>query len=137
MNLPEVGPIDRAQTHRAGFTGGVDLAIPQRKRLQSGASFADGDDLGVRGGIVRDRDAIDALSDDVSVFDDDGAERATLTGKNVIEGELNGASHERVVHAFSLVACVPCVTATANPRKWVDMDSFAAVSLRREYKADR
>ena len=105
MNLPEVGPIDRAQTHRAGFTGGVDLAIPQRKRLQSGASFADGDNFGVRGGIVRDRDSIDALRNDVAVFDDDGAERATLTGKNVIERELNGASHERVVHAFSLVAC--------------------------------
>src|ERR1700751_954643 len=82
------------------------------------------------------RDTIDALGNDVAVFHDDGAERAAMARQNIVEREFNCAGHERVVHVLSLDAFVCCVNpATANPRKWVDIDS-AAVSLRREYKRD-
>jgi len=69
----------------------------------------------VRGGVVVDRDAIDALRNDFAVFHDDGAERATLAREDIIEGELNGAGHERVVHVV-FAHCMVAVCVAGNLR---------------------
>lgn len=92
----ETSPIDGAKTHGAGLTGGVELAVLQFERCEFGAGAANGEDLGVSGGIVARGDLVDAFGNDLAMAYDDRAERPAAAGADILERELDGASHEWV-----------------------------------------
>lgn len=84
----------------------------------------------MRCGIIRRRDLIGGFRYDDAFSDDDGAERSAA-GAYILERELNGAGHERVVHVAwfrhrVIVKGVRIPTTQESARKSVDMDSFAA-----------
>jgi hypothetical protein len=83
----------------------VDFAALQFEKLKFSACFTDGDDFGVRGGIVRGSDAIHALGDDFSRLHHDGAKRTAPRGAHVLDRKLNGARHKRIRHPTS-ISCV-------------------------------
>ena len=58
-------PVERGEAHRAGFAAGVDVAAVKLEAAESLAGGADGDDLGVGGGVVGCGDLIDAGGDDL------------------------------------------------------------------------
>jgi len=100
VNASQAGPVDRAKTHWTGLAGGIDLAIMKVEGVEFGACFSDGNQFGVRRRIVDRCDAIYAFGDDATVFHDYGAEGPAFAGEHIIDGELNGAGHERVVHVL-------------------------------------
>jgi hypothetical protein len=68
----------------------------------------DGYYFGVSSGVVGRRYAIDALSDNVAVSNDDRSKGATLARQHIVDRKLDGASHEGIVHVFG-----ECVTSDA------------------------
>jgi hypothetical protein len=50
--------------------------------------------------VIGRRDTIHTFGNNAPVLNDHGAEGATSAGNNIVDGELNGASHEGVVHTF-------------------------------------
>src|ERR1039458_9152341 len=72
-------PINRAETHRTWFAGGVNLAAFQLEELKFLASLADGNNLRMCGRIVGLRNPIHGLGDDFVSLDYDSTERATAT----------------------------------------------------------
>jgi hypothetical protein len=70
------GPVDRTQTHRTRFAGGVEVAAVELEGGELRAGGADGDDFGVGGGVVGGGDAVDAFDEDFFIADDEGGEGA-------------------------------------------------------------
>ena len=71
---------DGGRTHGAGFERDVEGAalvvfVQQAIVFEGAASLAEGDDLGVGGGVVVAEDAVLAMGDDLALVDDDGADR--------------------------------------------------------------
>lgn len=131
INFVDVRPIDRSETHGAGFAGGIEITAPQFEAAKFLARLPDREHLGVRCGIVRCSDLIGSLRYDDAFFDDDGAERSTASGTDIVDRELNGAGHESVVHLplfrhRVIIKGVPISATHESARKPVDMDSFAA-----------
>ena len=69
-------PVERGEAHGAGLATGVDLAAGELEGAERRAGGADGDDLGVGGGVVGGGDQVDAGGDDLAVAHDDRAEWA-------------------------------------------------------------
>jgi len=93
-------PIDRPEAHGARFAGSVKVATRQLEIPEDAAGLANGLDFGVGGRVIARCDAVDALSDDFAVLDDQGGEGATLAGVHIFDGERDGAlqkcfGHER------------------------------------------
>jgi len=88
------GPVDRGQTHGAGFAAGVDIAVRELEGVKLPACLADGNDLGVGGGVVVCGDAVGCARDDLAAFDDDGAKGPSSTAGDVVCGETDGLTHE-------------------------------------------
>jgi hypothetical protein len=61
------------------------------------------------------------------VLHDDRAKRPALAGKNIVEGKLNSASHERIVHELVIGPVRISQRYAEFMRKSVDMDLPAAV----------
>jgi hypothetical protein len=62
------------------------------------ASFTDGDNFGVGGGIVRGGDAVGAFGEDAAFFDDDGGEWAAAAGANIFKAKRDSVAHEFCGH---------------------------------------
>src|SRR5271166_4998685 len=101
INAGEPSPVDCSQTHGTRLAGSVDLAAFKVEDAKFLAGVADGADFGMRRGIVGGSYLIRALSDNRAVFHDDRTEGATASRVDVIDRELNGAGHERIVHVFA------------------------------------
>jgi hypothetical protein len=71
--------------------------VLQFESAQFSASLADGLDFGVGGGVIGGSDLVDALGDDVTVFDDDAAEGAAMAGLHALDGKLDRSGHEGIV----------------------------------------
>jgi hypothetical protein len=67
------------------------------------AGGADGVYFGVGSWVVAGGDLIRTFRDNVFILNYHSAEGATASGMDVINRELNGASHERVVHVIALL----------------------------------
>src|ERR1700722_811277 len=102
INAGEASPIDCPQTHGTGLTGGVNLAGFEIKDAEYLACFAYSDNFRVCGRIVRGSDLVCSLRDNRAVLHHDRTEGTAVSGENVLKGELNGASHERIVHVYAL-----------------------------------
>ncbi len=70
------GPVDCALAHGARLASGIEVAAGKLKIMESAAGFANGDDFGVRGGIVARSDAVCSLSDNAAIIHDQRRERA-------------------------------------------------------------
>src|ERR1022692_1603080 len=77
-------PINRSETHRTWFAGGVNLAAFQLEELKFLASLADGNNFRMRGGIVGLRDPIHGLGDDFVALHDDGTERSAAPRADIL-----------------------------------------------------
>jgi hypothetical protein len=64
---------DGSGAHGAGFEGGVEGAVFEAVVFKREAGFAEGDDLGVSGGIGVTEDSVLAAADDLVFADDDRA----------------------------------------------------------------
>ena len=76
----DAGVEDSAGAHGAGFERDVESAafvvfIEEAIVFEGAAGVAEGDDLGVGGGVVFAEDAVLAMGDDLALVDDDGADR--------------------------------------------------------------
>ena len=91
------GPVDGGEAHRAGLAAGVDGAPSQLKGLKRRAGVADGDNLGVGSGIIVAKDRVDASGDDLVIANNNAAEGATEASAHVVEGEVDGLAHKRLV----------------------------------------
>ena len=92
--------VERAQAHRAGVGEDVDGGADQVLGAQLHAGLADGEDLGVRGGVIGLGDLVGGLCDDLAVLDDHGRERPAAF-LDVVAGEVDGALCE-VHHGSSI-----------------------------------
>jgi allantoinase len=90
-------PINRAQAHRTWFATGVEYATRQLKGAQRFACLADGIHLGMSGGIIVRRYAVDPGSDDLSVPDDDRSKGAAHSAAHVFRSQPNGELHEIIL----------------------------------------
>src|SRR5580698_6300692 len=136
INAGEACPINCPQTHGTRLTRGVDLAAFQIENAKLPAGFANGKHFRVRGRIIGGSDLVRGFGNNSAVSYDDRTEGSATSGEDVVHGELNGASHERIVHVFALsMRNRQRFAGGSKPRtrKSVDMDSFAAASLRSEY----
>jgi len=77
----DAGVEDGAGTHGAGFEGDVESAasvavifVDQAIVFEGAAGLAEGDDLGVGGGVVVAEDTVLAMGDDLALVDDDSAD---------------------------------------------------------------
>src|SRR5438128_3215770 len=91
-------PVDGAKAHRTRLAGRVNLTIGKLESSKFLASFADGDDLRVRSGIIARSDLVGALRDDFSIFHDDRGEGPTFSRSNIFEREFDGPRHEAIRH---------------------------------------
>lgn len=87
-------PVDRAEAHRAGFAGGVDLTVGEAEVADLRAGGADGGDFAVGGGVVVPQDLVPTFADDFAIAHDDRAEWSAVTSEHAISGEFDGAAHE-------------------------------------------
>jgi hypothetical protein len=101
INAGEPGPVDGSQAHGTRLAGSVDLAAFKIEDAKFLAGIANGADFGMRGGIVGGSNLIRAFGNNRAVFHNDRAEGATASRVDVIDRELNGAGHERIVHVFA------------------------------------
>src|SRR5258708_39002712 len=102
INSRQPSPVDRSQAHGARLAGTIDLAAFQIESAEFLAGFANGEHFRVGGGIVRGSHLIRAFANDGAVFHDYRTERSAASRVDVINRELNGAGHERVVHVVLL-----------------------------------
>ena len=91
-------PIDRPEAHRARFAGSVKVATRQLEIADNAAGLANGLDFGVGGRVIARCDAVNALSDDFAVLDDQSGEGATLAGVHIFDGEGDGTLQEWFGH---------------------------------------
>src|ERR1700733_606716 len=105
IDAGEASPIDCPQTHGAGLTGRVNLATFEIEDAEYRACLAYGDNFRVCGRIVRGSDLVCSLRDNRAVLHHDRPEGTAVPGENVFKGEVNGASHERIVHVYALSMC--------------------------------
>ena len=103
INARKASPVNGAKTHGTGFAGGVDFTILEFEIAQFLAGLADGQHFGVRGGIICGSDAIGSFGNDLMVFYNDGRKRATASGLNAFDGELNRTGHKRIDHVVLAV----------------------------------
>ena len=86
----------------------------------------------VRSRIIGGSDLIRAFGDDAAVFHDNRAEGSAASRVDVVNRELNGTGHERIVHVVGQCCAYLCLASgyagasDSLTRKSVDMDSFAA-----------
>ena len=90
----EASPVDGGQAHRTGLATGEEFAACQVERAQVRAGVADGDDLGMRGRVVRDDDVVVAAADDLPVLHDHAAEGTAMVGIDSGPGLGDGGEHE-------------------------------------------
>src|SRR6202521_3439777 len=91
----------------------------------------------MRGGIIPGSDLIGALGNNLAVFYHNRPKGPAAVREDVLNRELNGAGHERIVHVFALSmrkSSGACRHQQLAPGKSVDIDFLAAAGLRREYK---
>lgn len=87
-------PVKGGQAHGAGLAACVDFAAIELKLAEDLAGVTNGNDLRVCGGVVGGGDLVGAGCDDLVVFDDEGAKRATAAAAHVFRGERDGLLHE-------------------------------------------
>ena len=75
---------DGSGTHGAGFERDVEGAVCEAVVAKMKAGLAEGDDLGVGGGVTVSEDAVLAATDDLVSVDDDGAYGNLAVGFGVI-----------------------------------------------------
>jgi len=92
-NVRRASPVDGAEAHGAGFAGGVEITMIELEGFEALASFADGDDFGVGGGVVGGSNAIDAGGDECAVLGDDRGKGPAAVA-DVFESESDGLAHE-------------------------------------------
>jgi hypothetical protein len=131
VNFANPGPVDCTETHGAGFAGRVQITVPQFEARKFLASLADRQHFRMRRGVVRRRNSIGSLGNDVAVFHDNATERAAASGTDIFKRESNGAGHENVVHVArfrhrGMVKGILISATRESARKSVVMDSFAA-----------
>src|SRR6266849_11187394 len=68
-------PINCALAHWARLTSRVEVASGNLKIIQIAAGLANGDDFGVRGGVVGRSDTVRSFGDHAAVFHDESRER--------------------------------------------------------------
>ena len=88
------GPVNRSETHGAGFATGIKLASGELVCAEERAGAADGDYFGVGRRIVAGGDKINAFRDDAAVAHDDGSERTAGSAACVFHRETDGVLHE-------------------------------------------
>jgi hypothetical protein len=91
---PRASPIDCAETHGTRLTRGVEIAAGELKIGEGTAGISNGNDFGMRGGIVGASDAVRAFSDDSAILDNDRSERATASRPDIFQGQRDSALHE-------------------------------------------
>ena len=74
---------DRAGAHVARLEGHVERGVVEAPALHGLGGGADGEDLGVRGGILRGLDPVPASSDDAAAPGDDGADGNLAVGGQI------------------------------------------------------
>lgn len=87
---------DRAGAHGAGLLGHVKVAIGQTPVAESLLRLAQGEHLGVGGGIAQGLDLVVGAGDDRAPLHDDGADRH-FTGLESAPGLAQGLLHEKGV----------------------------------------
>ena len=91
----------RRHAHGTGMAAGIDRAAAQVRRAQLAAGGAHGHQLGMRGGVVRGQDFIDAGGQHLAVAHQHRAE-GTPAGGDVGAGQLDGHVQEMqgIAHVF-------------------------------------
>jgi hypothetical protein len=83
VNLGNPGPMDRAQTHGTGLTGGVENTAIQMGRPERSAGITNGHNLGVRRRVTLPEHLVRPLTDNMAIPHDD-------TPKRPAEGRMDG-----------------------------------------------
>lgn len=97
----------RPGAHGAGFEGDDEGAAVESPVLTTPGGFAEGDDLGVPGGIVVDLPGVGAGSDDLSSRVDDDGSDGHISRLTCCFGEVEGGLHPVVVAAV-VTGCMRC-----------------------------
>src|SRR5206468_12071102 len=81
---------------------------------------------------MRRGDLIRAFGNNAAILHDNGTERSAPIRMDVLDGELNGTRHERLIHVVALAKWGGAVWAPENCelRASVDIGSYAAASLK-------
>lgn len=82
----DLRPVNGGHAHGAGLGGTVDYAAGQIRALNAAAGIPDGHDLGMAGGVGILEDTVAGTADDLSIADDDGAERAAAAAEQCLFG---------------------------------------------------
>ena len=83
-------------THHARFQGAVERGVFQAIVSDFGGGFAEGQDFGVRGGIVAGDRRVGAAADDF-VFDDDNSAHRDFSFAFALTGQAQGFAEELFV----------------------------------------
>jgi hypothetical protein len=89
----EAGVDHGAGAHGAGFEGDIEAAVEEAVVADGGGGGAEGDHLGVGGGVAVAEDAILAAREDFAVADDDGAD-GDFAGVGGGAGFSEGLAHK-------------------------------------------
>src|SRR5580692_7659746 len=90
-------PINRAQAHGTWLAAGVEYATRQLKGAQRLACLADGIHLGVSGGIIVRRHAVDPGRNDLAVPYDHRSKGAAHSAAHVFRRQPDGELHEIIL----------------------------------------
>src|SRR5207237_579038 len=93
-----LGPVDGRETHRTRLATGVQIAIIETEGLKPATRIANGDDFGVRSGIVGRGDLIAAAPYYAVPFHNDRAKRAAFAAAHHVNREPDRRAHEFFVH---------------------------------------
>ena len=77
------GPVDGPQAHRAGLTGGVDDTSFQLMMLKPPAGITDRLNLSMCRGIIRGQYLVISLTNDLSLFHNNRAERTAMISEPI------------------------------------------------------
>lgn len=103
------GPIDGAQAHRAGLTGGVYLTPLEVEVAHGCTGCTNGAHLGVGCGVVEQRNAVGTSGHNLTVAHDDSTKGAATSGHTLF-GEFDGHTHKFVlVHSLKNGSKVGCL----------------------------
>ena len=91
-----MGPVTGGHAHGAGFATGIERAVVEVMAAECLAGVADGNNLGMRGGIIVECDLIMAFGNDAAIFYYDGTKRTAVV-LNRFTGQFNGALNEGCV----------------------------------------
>jgi hypothetical protein len=92
----EAGGDEGSGAHHAGLERAVEGRAGEAVVAEVGGGFADGQDLGVGGGVVAGDGRVPAAADDLAIDDDDGSD-GDFTRAFTAAGEVECFSHESVV----------------------------------------